>query len=265
MRGLNHTKGIFPDKLFRISISLILSVLLFQMNTYPKETQPDTTGLLEGVDDGSGFMKQYKARAGLTPGISLPLGDLGTALGMGYGADIFADVLLPYNIADNILLRAGINIGFYSFTTKNDISASLTTIPFLVNAKLIYPLAHGFSPYAGPGFGLTTNMASGDVSASSYDGTVAVNFGTGYLNEALPEVEFFLDMRYMMAFETVTGQFFNILIGAGYRFDTASTANAAQVIEPAEVPSEGEPEGEKPVYKESSEEKFPPQESIKLR
>ncbi len=227
----------------------------------------NTAGLLQAEDDSSGFLADYKVRAGLMAGISLPMGDLGTALGMGFGGGIFADGLIPYSPMPDLLLRAGVNLGFYSFSTKNEISATLLTIPFIVNCKALYPAANGFTPYAGLGLGLTTNMASGDVAKSSYDPSFAINFGTGYNHSSIPSVDFILDIGFMMAFESVTGQFLTVQLGAAYKFDTSGAPAAVTAVKekPAEVkPGEVKPAEPRPEYKKSEGEKFYPQEEFLL-
>jgi opacity protein-like surface antigen len=266
MERVNYLNGHTIYKSCLIYLFIFLFVIVLKIDSYPQAAAGNRPGnsakLLQAEEDSSGFLNDYKVRAGLMAGISMPMGDLGKALGMGFGADIFADALLPYSLAENLLLRAGFNIGYYTFATKNEISASLTAIPFILNCKAVYPLSSGFSPYAGLGLGLTTNMSSGDVAKSSYDPTAAINFGTEYQHSSLPSVDFFLDLRYMMAFETVTGQFFTVLAGAAYKFGTDGAAEVETAVK--EKPAEIKPAEVKPEYKKSEKENFPPQENFKL-
>ncbi len=165
-------------------------------------------------------------RYGLLPGLSMPMGDVGTVLNMGFGADLFADIDVPFSMYENVYLKAGVNLGFYSLSSN--INASLMMIPFLIGAKAIYPLPYGFSPYVGLSGGATMNMATGDVNASGLAGTFAFNLGTSYNNIALPkDLTLFFDIEYLMAFETVTGQFLTFSLGASYSF--GGTTSQAKV------------------------------------
>lgn len=163
------------------------------------------------------------ARLGLMPGVNIPVGYLGTVLGITFGADFYADYTLPWKITDGTYFRGALNLGFYKFSTNNDLSASLTTIPVLLSGRIIYSyfLDTGFSPYVGLGGGFTSNLASGDISGSSTAPSAAINFGTEYYAASFPSLDFFIDFRYMMSFESKTGMFLTANIGMAYNFDPA--------------------------------------------
>ena len=163
------------------------------------------------------------ARLGLMPGVNIPLGYLGSVLGMAFGADLYADYTLPWKLTEGSYLRAALNLGFYKFSTTNELDASITTIPCLFSGRFIYSyfLNTGFSPYVGLGGGFTQNLASGDISGSSMAPAAAINFGTEYYSDVFASLDFFIDFRYMMAFESKTGSFFSANIGMAYNFDPA--------------------------------------------
>ena len=169
------------------------------------------------------FTERYKLRSGILPAFIIPTGDVGGALGMGLGMQIFSDILLSENKTS---IRAGASLGYASFpVTATGKTGTLTLLPILAYANAAYPLPSGLRPYAKIGFGLTMASLSGEyddgesISASSNDLTMAVSVGTGYTHASLPNLEFLIDMSYMIVFEEVSGNFISFSLGIAYRFN----------------------------------------------
>ncbi len=171
------------------------------------------------------FTEKYKFRMGILPALMIPTGDVGGALGMGLGAQIFGDLLFWEKETS---IRAGASLGYYSFPVEaTGKTGTLTLLPILLYADAAYPLPSGFKPYAKIGFGLTMASLSGEyddgesINASSNDLTLSVGIGTAYALASLPNLEFILDVSYMIVFEEVSGNFASISFGVAYRFDKA--------------------------------------------
>ncbi len=173
--------------------------------------------------DWEGFIEKYKLRAGILPAFIIPTGDVGGSLGMGFGMQIFSDILL---LEKETNLRAGASLGYSSFNVEaTGKTGTLTLLPILVYANAAYPLPSGLRPYAKIGFGLTMASLSGEyedgesINTSSSDLTLSVSIGTGYALASLPNLELLVDISYMIVFEEVSGNFASLSLGIAYRFD----------------------------------------------
>jgi hypothetical protein len=172
------------------------------------------------------FVKRYQPRFGILPGLTIPTGDIGSVLGMGFGGRVFCDFLLPFlnTPGSKYMVRTGLFVGYGSFSsTDPEIDATVTILPVIIYAEGSYLSESGFRPYAHLGLGIT--MASlqkktedESISESSSDGTLSVGLGCGYTFNSIPRIEFLVDLNYMIVFEEVSGHFASISIGAAYRF-----------------------------------------------
>jgi len=162
-------------------------------------------------------------RIGLLPSPIMPQGDLAGVLGMGYGVQVFGDMLMPAIRISGMPMqfRGGVSLGYSTFSSSADFDATLTIIPILLYAQTSYITTMGLKPYLSLGVGAT--MVSMEkktqietTSESSIDGTLSIGIGTAYSHRSIPRVDFILGINYMMAFESITGNFLQISIGAGY-------------------------------------------------
>lgn len=188
-----------------------------------KELMKKKEQLKKEEPDWVQFTERYKLRAGILPAFIIPTGDVGGALGMGFGMQIFSDILL---LEKETSLRAGASLGYASFpVTATGKTGTLTLLPVLAYANAAYPLPSGLRPYGKIGFGLTMASLSGEyedgesINTSSNDLTLAVSVGTGYTHTSLPRLEFLIDISYMIVFEEVSGNFACLSLGIAYRFD----------------------------------------------
>jgi hypothetical protein len=213
-------------KKIRKDLSGIISIIfLFMIFMFATDSYAQDVAATEVLAEDTSYQEEAPppARLGLMPGINIPVVYLGSVLGMAFGADLYGDYTLPWKVTDGTYFRGALNVGFYKFSTTNDLSASITTIPVLFSGRLIYSylLDTGFSPYVGLGGGFTSNLASGDISGSSMSPSAAINFGAEYYSPVFASLDFFIDFRYMMSFESKTGMFLTANIGMAYNFDPA--------------------------------------------
>lgn len=218
---------------------ILLSILLLQSASYSQDTGEEAS--VSG--DKIPLSTMLQPKLGLYPGMVLPIGDLGQSLGIGFGATVFGDIRIPLNVPAWMALRGGLLIGFSFMGTKDSESdASIMMLPIIVFGKIIFPLDFGLRPYLSLGGGISMVILKGDPSnedlpdASSADGTLDIRFGAGYVHRSLPDIEFILDIGYMMAFETVTGNFLSVSLGVSYRF--VSLPGGAESKEAEETPGE---------------------------
>lgn len=181
------------------------------------------------TEEASSFTANYMPRAGITVGLSFATGEVGSALDKGFSLMMFNDYLIPVKTpVASTGLRAGLMLGYSAYSSVvTDFAADITLIPVLVYGDISYRAEIGLAPYFRIGTGITSTTLtdnSGNAvkqNASSIDGTLLIGLGTGYINENLPSVEFFIDFSYLMVFEKVTGNFINMSFGAAYHFYTA--------------------------------------------
>jgi len=172
------------------------------------------------------FVDKYHPRAGLLGGLVVPVGDLSSVMAPGFGVDIFGDALLPFDIIRGLELRTGFAFGFDRLASaQSGYSATLTMFTVSANCEASYQAGTlkdlGIRPYVSIGFGGVYNSLSGegDVKTnSSFDFSVPVHAGGGYVFKKIPKVEFILDIGYLVSFETVTGMFLSVKAGAVYHF-----------------------------------------------
>lgn len=190
---------------------------------------PENTGdgeKKEPNSEKSEFIKKYSPGLGFIGGINIPSGDVASALGMGYGVQVFGDIKLPIKLTRTLQYRARLNTGYYSLPGIGDFSGTFTMIPFMITFEISYPGISGFRPYFGLGAGITYNSISGDSGteevpdASSVDGSLSFSLGTGYTVRSMPHIEYNVDINFILAFESVIGQFFTVSAGITYRFQS---------------------------------------------
>jgi hypothetical protein len=161
------------------------------------------------------------------PTYSIPLGAVNSILNPGYGALITMNFKTPFSLIDikPFLLRYNVSSGFFYYKSSDpDVKASVFVIPTTICPEITYQFENNIRPYFAIGVGLTyasltgSSEKSGSVQKSSVDGTLAAHIGVGYSNINIPNMEFLVDFGYLMMFETLSGQFFQISIGVGYKF-----------------------------------------------
>jgi hypothetical protein len=186
-------------------------------------------------DEGAGsksFSKRYMPRAGLLFEPQFPLTELGDVMGLGLASfQLFGDIAirLAFLQRKRLELRTGASFGFSGFSNKPEMrDATLSMIPVLAYSQLGYIIKNSkigiIKPYfhLGMGFSMTsqssTDSSGKNVEDSSMDGLVSAGLGTGLELKQVKKVEFLLDFRYLMAFETSSQGFFVIALGVGYKF-----------------------------------------------
>jgi hypothetical protein len=228
MRFINHFNAVL----------IIFVIILNSSTAYSRKTVKRTDSKKTGTEtvkeankkeetsDQSEFVKKYSPGIGIIGGINKPTGDVAAALGLGYGGQLYADIKLPIRLTRVLQFRGRVNAGYYIFPGSGDFSGKLTMIPAFMTFEISYPAMSGFRPFFGLGFGATFVSISGDSGtdkipdATSTDGSMVFSIGTGYTARSIPNIEYRLDFNYLMAFETVIGQFSQVSIGVAYRFQS---------------------------------------------
>ena len=95
------------------------------------------------------FSANAQLKIGVGGGVALPMGDFGDGFKMGFGGGVAGKYML------NEKLALGLNLGYYSFTAKDeaggsDVKFSVMPITALVN---YYFATEGFKPYVGADLG----------------------------------------------------------------------------------------------------------------
>jgi opacity protein-like surface antigen len=171
------------------------------------------------------FLNKHQVRAGLLPGMSFPVGELGGLIKVGFAGNIFSDLAVPISFLKSrgLYLRSGLSIGYAPFgSAVSEYDAKISLLPLLAYAELAYPLQVGIKPFVRFGTGGTFSSLKdksenpGASDESSFDYTLALGAGASYQHRAIPRVEFLLNLGYMILFEEVNGNFINISIGACY-------------------------------------------------
>lgn len=126
-----------------------------------------------------GASAQFKL--GVSGGLGLPMGDFGDGYKMGFGGGVAGKYML------NEKLAVGLNIGYYSFTAKDefggsDVKFSAMPITGLIN---YYFATEGFKPYVGADLGFyscksKTNFMGVDFSATATKFGFAPTVGFAY-------------------------------------------------------------------------------------
>ena len=175
---------------------------------------------------GKNLLEQLEPTLGIMPGISLPIGKIGSKVKLGFGGNVFADVALPV-MPGRLAIRFGLSVGcLYHTTSGTDYASSLLHLPVDAYMKIQILTSVGVRPYIKIGGGITPIMSGGttDVPPSAI---AAV--GLGYSNAKIPYLEFFIEAGYRMVFESLRGDFVTANIGVAYRFglpaDTGKTNN----------------------------------------
>jgi opacity protein-like surface antigen len=178
----------------------------------------------EEKGDKTAFKDKYSPGFGFIGGIINPSGDVSASLGMGYGGQVYYDFKLPIRLTRSLQYRLRFNGGYYTLPGSGEFGGTLTMMPLLATFEFSYPGMSGFRPYFGIGFGATYVTVSGDSGqdkipdGTSTDATLSFSIGIGYTSRSVPNIEYILDFNYIMAFETVIGQFSTVSAGVAYRF-----------------------------------------------
>lgn len=196
----------------------------------------------EGIAEPGSFTFDYKPRLYVMPVFSMPMGDVGSAVGMGMGFGLSYDIglnnlisktnWLKFMQAPGIDWRTAASFSYTSHSSNSsDFDAKATLMVVDASLKAEYPLPMGITPYGGLGLGFSSTSVSktfapsvtgGDISgnatasASSLDGVLAIHAGARYAIDK--KFSAGLDLAYQMVFETVTGSFLVIGVHAGYNF-----------------------------------------------
>jgi|GEM_PF-3185029 len=172
------------------------------------------------------FLNKHQVRAGLLPGMSFPVGELGGLIKVGFAGNIFGDLAVPISFLNSrgLYFRSGLSIGYAPFSSAvSEYEAKISLLHILAYAELSYPLQVGIKPFirfeTGGTFSSLKDKSEnpGASDESSFDYTLAIGAGASYQHRAIPRVEFLLNLGYIILFEEVNGNFINISIGACYQ------------------------------------------------
>jgi hypothetical protein len=205
----------------------------------PPATQP-AADLGETSTAPTGFMQVFKPEAGLLYNPNFPMGDVGSVLNPSFGTfSLYGEVTMPQKFLDlamlplskfNLVMRNGLTIGFSSYSTDESLpnSGSATVVPILVHTKVVFPIKlipmMTLEPYGRLDFGMSFVSASAsgaaNVDESNVDGSFGIGVGSAFLIKPLMAFKVipYLELKYLYTAEELSGQFFTISIGAGYRF-----------------------------------------------
>ncbi len=179
------------------------------------------------------FLARYKPVAHVSLIPSVPLGYVATAFPFGFGANLGVHVLLPYDFMKFVPIidwHMGVNGGFLGYGASNpEFDAFISLIPMTLDVRSIFNIPglikYNLFPYASMGTGMTVakgsrtdKATSVSYSASSVDYTFTLGGGISWDLPAVPALEVFLDLQYLLSVESRIGNFFNIAIGASYGF-----------------------------------------------
>ncbi len=121
---------------------------------------------------------QSKMSATVNAGVSLPMGDFGTAFGTGWGLD----GTFLYSLQPNLDLTG--TIGYHKWSAKETSDVTFSTVPVLVGVQYSFGSSGGFTPYGMAKLGLhfaTVGASVLGVSLSSSENDFGFLVGAGVL------------------------------------------------------------------------------------
>lgn len=179
----------------------------------PEEKEPEEAG----------FFEKYKPAFLLMPGVSIPSGDIADVLGMGYGMILGVTFSLPMFSYPDLQLRIPFATGYYAYSSKDpDVTATVSLVPICTGIEAFYFITPRLHAFAAVNAGVSflsmekSTEAEGSLSDSSIDPTLLVFAGMGYA--LYYNIELSVTASYLVAFEEVSGSFFNINVGIGFTF-----------------------------------------------
>lgn len=121
------------------SITIIEKEVGIAMEKYQDST--GDTGISKKTEQGArskggikAFLSKYQVRAGLLPGMSFPVGELGGLIKVGFAGNIFSDLAVPISFLNSrgLYVRSGLSIGYAPFgSAVSEYEAKISLLPSL--------------------------------------------------------------------------------------------------------------------------------------
>lgn len=238
---LTYTEFLYADSIILKSGKTIQGKVISQddknLNFQEKDTGRTTTYKLIDIktinkdkaeeqkeeEKEPGFMDKYRPAFLLMPGVSLPSGDIADVLDMGYGMIFGATFGLPMFRYEQLHIRVPLLAGYFAYSSADpEITATVSMIPVVAGIEAFYLVTPRFHLFAALNAGVSflsmekKTEAEGSIAESSIDPTFIVFAGVGYA--LYYNIEAFAAVSYLMAFEEVSGSFFNVNVGIGFTF-----------------------------------------------
>lgn len=249
MRLSRHSGNIF----ILLVIFFFVMPLFSQAKPAAEKPEAETAGSATTIVENNAG-SSYEHTAGLVSFYTMPSGnvskyDAGIAFGINYHYTLTGFInktsWLAFMRLPGILWQAPAELQYNSFkgaysTARREYSTEVSLLLFHTGIKANYLLSNQFKLFGGMYTGMSqtsgnTQSVDGkvNVSASSLDALFIPEVGAGYA--ITPDIDINLHLRYMMVFETVTGNFLQAGIGANYRFRPAAASSSPEVkVQPEE-------------------------------